>query len=98
MIDYYCEMHGCKFIPLVSSIFVRARRRSYKRAPVYYATVPFRKKALRAAGSQCMLKCNYAEMLLHSRDAAKLTRKCRKYYRSNNITAGQIPSVHGAPS
>ena len=35
MIDYYCEMHGCKFIPLVSSIFVRARRGSYKRAPVY---------------------------------------------------------------
>ena len=34
MIDYYCEMHGCKFIPLVSSIFVRARRRSYKCAPV----------------------------------------------------------------
>ena len=36
MIDYYCEMHGCKFIPLVSSIFVRARRCSYKCAPVYF--------------------------------------------------------------
>ena len=28
-------MHGCKFTPLVSSIFVRARRCSYKCAPVY---------------------------------------------------------------
>ena len=35
MIDYYCEMHGCNFTPLVSSIFVRARRCSYKCAPVY---------------------------------------------------------------
>ena len=43
-----------------------------------YATAPFRKKELRAAagtGSQCMLKCNYAEMLLHSRAAAKPSRK-----------------------
>ena len=41
MIDYYCEMHGCKFIPLVSSIFVRARRCSYKCAPVYLGIPQF---------------------------------------------------------
>ena len=39
MIDYYCEMHGCKFTPLVSSIFVRTRRCSYKCAPVYHKII-----------------------------------------------------------
>ena len=32
---YYCEMHGCKFNPLVCSIFGRSRCWSYIRAPVY---------------------------------------------------------------
>ena len=41
-------MHGCKFTPLVSSIFVQARRRSYKCAPVY---VPWRDVVLGAAAA-----------------------------------------------
>ena len=32
---YYCEMHGCKFNPLVCSIFGQSRCWSYIRAPVY---------------------------------------------------------------
>ena len=36
---YYCEMHGCKFNPLVCSIFGRSRCCSYNRAPVYIGSV-----------------------------------------------------------
>ena len=57
MIDYYCEMHGCKFIPLVSSIYVRARCRSYKRAPVYYHA---------QAQVEVNLLCPLIELLLKS--------------------------------